>query len=105
MMTAIPAPAKRTARGLIFPTRFATTDGKPKIPLPMMELTVSATRLQRPMARTSPDVPVGAVSVTAVLYHRLQIFLTIADIFRRPASGGDGLRCYKTRSRSGFLQL
>ena len=34
-----------------------------------------------------------------------QVTLPVFDNFRRPASGGDGLRCSKTRSRSGFLQL
>src|SRR5580698_7402988 len=32
--------------------RAATVEGSPKTPLPMMEFTTSATRLQRPMART-----------------------------------------------------
>src|ERR1700693_1102844 len=31
----------------------ATVEGRPKTPLPMMEFTTSATRLQRPMARSS----------------------------------------------------
>src|SRR5579863_334163 len=73
MMTPIPAPAKRIAHGLAFPTRPATTEGRPKMPLPMTEFTVSATRLQRPMARMSPDVPAGVVSVTAALYHKTRI--------------------------------
>src|SRR5580693_9140944 len=33
--------------------RAATVEGRPKTPLPMIELTSSATRLQRPIARTS----------------------------------------------------
>ena len=39
--------------GAIRPTRPETTDGKPKIPLPMMELITSAVRLQRPIVRIS----------------------------------------------------
>jgi uncharacterized protein YbjT (DUF2867 family) len=54
------------------PSSFATCDGSPKIPLPRMQFTTSATRLQRPMARTSPssDTLVSSVSVTAILYHK-----------------------------------
>src|SRR5271168_3690362 len=33
--------------------RAATVEGKPNTPLPMIEFTTSATRLQRPMARSS----------------------------------------------------
>src|SRR5271169_6439639 len=33
--------------------RAATVEGSPKTPLPMIEFTTSATRLQRPMARRS----------------------------------------------------
>src|SRR5580692_2446752 len=33
--------------------RAATVEGRPKTPLPMIELTTSATRLQRPIARSS----------------------------------------------------
>src|ERR1700731_970533 len=35
--------------------RPATVEGSPKTPLPMMEFTTSATRLQRPITRTSPS--------------------------------------------------
>ncbi len=50
-MTAIPAPASSTARGLNFPRRPATAEGSPNTPLPMMEFTTNAVRLQRPMTR------------------------------------------------------
>src|SRR5690348_1649937 len=53
MMTPIAAPPPSTSQGLSRPVLAASTEGKPKTPLPMMELTISATRLQRPMARTS----------------------------------------------------
>src|SRR5882762_8109393 len=71
-MTAMQAPAKSTASGLARPISPAKVDGKPKTPLPMTELMVSAVRLQRPMARTScgRDVLPWAVSVTARLYHK-----------------------------------
>jgi hypothetical protein len=105
MMTAIPAPAKRTARGLIFPMRFATTDGKPKIPLPMMELTVSATRLQRPMARTSPDVPVGAVSIIAVLYHRSQISSPLVTYSAAPPPVATGCTALKPAPEAAFYNF
>jgi len=52
-MTAMPAPAISTATGLAFPTSPAITEGNPKMPLPRMLLTASATMLQRPIARTS----------------------------------------------------
>src|SRR5262249_15514408 len=47
-------------------------EGKPKTPLPMMQFTVSAARLQRPIARTSPSLEVASVAllVIASLYHR-----------------------------------
>ena len=35
------------------PSRPATTDGSPKMPLPMMEFSTSPVKLQRPMARKS----------------------------------------------------
>src|ERR1700683_184352 len=53
MMTLMPAPAASTAYGLKLPMSAATVEGRPKTPLPMMEFTTSATRLQRPMARIS----------------------------------------------------
>ena len=55
MMTPAAAPASNTAQGLARPMSRATSEGNPNIPLPMMELTTSAARLQRPMARTRPD--------------------------------------------------
>src|SRR5580700_1496097 len=53
MTMAIAAPASRTASTLARPSSPATTEGRPKTPLPMIKLTTSATRLQRPMARCS----------------------------------------------------
>src|SRR3954454_21833863 len=66
------APARSTAHGLSRPTLSASWEGRPKIPLRRIELTVSATRLQRPMARTSPSLVVLAcvVSGIASLYHK-----------------------------------
>ena len=50
--------------------RAATVEGSPKTPLPMMEFTTSATRLQRPMARTSSWCGGLAKTVpSARLYH------------------------------------
>src|ERR1700747_3219080 len=71
MMAAIASPASSTATGLHRPTSPATTDGKPKMPLPIMQFTTSATMLQRPMARTSCggvlcESPCGIV----LLYHK-----------------------------------
>src|SRR5271165_2888743 len=54
MMTPIAAPARTTAIVPCFPSRPATWEGSPNTPLPMTEFTVSATRLQRPIARTRP---------------------------------------------------
>src|SRR5882757_9973962 len=55
MMTPAAVPANKTAQGLARPMSLATSAGKPKIPLPMIELITSAARLHRPIARTSPD--------------------------------------------------
>src|ERR1700693_4789415 len=55
MMTPAAVPANRTAHGLDRPMSLATSAGKPKIPLLMIELITSAARLHRPIARTSPD--------------------------------------------------
>src|SRR5260370_13585557 len=52
-ITAIPAAAIRKAIGLCRPVIDATLDGSPKMPLPIMMLTIRAARLQRPMARTT----------------------------------------------------
>src|SRR5262245_14240142 len=51
MMMKILQPAMRTASGLQTPTRFATADGNPKMPLPITALMTPAVRLQRPIAR------------------------------------------------------
>jgi hypothetical protein len=51
MMIPIAAPAINTAHGLEAPISFATSEGNPKMPLPIMELITSAARLHRPMAR------------------------------------------------------
>ncbi len=71
-MTPIAAPASSTAQGLREPSLPAMTEGRPKIPLPIIELTTSAARLQRPMARTSPEEPGEESSGedTASLYHK-----------------------------------
>src|ERR1700722_9452889 len=55
MITLIPAPAATTAKALKLPMSPATVEGSPKTPLPMMEFTTSANRLQRPITRTSPS--------------------------------------------------
>jgi hypothetical protein len=64
--------ARMTANTLARPSKLAKTEGKPKTPLPMMQFTVSAARLQRPMARTRPSLEVfsGTVSGIASLYHK-----------------------------------
>src|SRR5579864_5280760 len=70
MITPIPAPASSTATGLARPTNPATGAGKPKMPLPIMLLTASATMLQRPMARTNSACEVlDAGCVITSLYH------------------------------------
>ena len=67
----MPAPAISTAAGLALPTSPAITEGNPKMPLPRMLLTASATMLQRPIARTSSGCEVrGGSSVIAPLYHK-----------------------------------
>src|SRR5271156_2676517 len=47
------APANSTVHGLKSPRTAPITAGSPKMPLPRMLFTVSATKLQRPMARTN----------------------------------------------------
>src|SRR5579864_5187668 len=71
-ITPIPPPASSTARGLNFPIKPATVEGSPKTPLPITELTTSAVRLQRPIARTSCWLRWrdGAVSGIAWFYHK-----------------------------------
>ena len=69
MMTPAAAPASKTAQGLARPISRATSEGNPKIPLPMIELMTSAARLHRPMARTSPDCSLPGKTW---LYHSCQ---------------------------------
>jgi threonine synthase len=69
MITAIPHPPKRTASGLLFPSSPASTEGSPKIPLPRMLFTTSATMLQRPIARTSSGCFWEGGGLTVALYH------------------------------------
>src|SRR5215472_340427 len=72
MITAIATAASTTARMLARPTRLVKTEGRPKTPLPMMQFTVRAARLQRPIARTNPSLErvSMALLVIASLYHR-----------------------------------
>ena len=74
MTTAITAAASTTAGTLAPPIRRANSEGSPKTPLPITQLTVSATRLQRPMARTScgRDEVDEEASGIARLYHKWQ---------------------------------
>jgi len=69
--------------GLNFPRRPATVEGSPNTPLPMMEFTTSAVRLQRPMARRSwwPGGvgSVGGVSGIAWFYHRWGVLGQMGD--------------------------
>ena len=53
-MMRIPAPAPRQLNGLRLPSRSASTAGSPNMPTPIIELSISAVRLQRPMVRMSP---------------------------------------------------
>src|ERR1700745_1728803 len=72
MIIAIATAPNTTARMLARPTRLARTEGRPKTPLPMMQLTVRAVRLQRPIARTNPSLEGASMAllVIASLYHR-----------------------------------
>src|SRR5580704_10614743 len=56
---------------LAFPTSAAIAEGNPKMPLPRMLLSTSATMLQRPMARTSCGEALAerGSAVIARLYH------------------------------------
>src|ERR1700752_3548872 len=73
MIAAIASPARSTATGLHRRTNPATGAGSPKIPLPTMQSTASATMLQRPMTRTSCGVVLcdGPCGI-ALLYHKLR---------------------------------
>src|SRR3954464_14968386 len=53
MTSPVATAANNQANGLAFPNVPAITEGRPNTPLPMMQLIVSAARLQRPIARTS----------------------------------------------------
>src|SRR3954468_2475106 len=90
------APARSTAHGLSRPTLSASWEGRPKIPLPRIELTVSATRLHRPIARTSPSLVVLAcvVSGIASLYHKWGRFGSWATMQSQP-----GWKCPPERTR------
>src|SRR5215467_8172968 len=73
MITAIASPVSSTSRGLQLPARRAIDDGSPKMPLPTMQFTASATMLQRPMTRTSCGVVLRVASDgIALLYHKLR---------------------------------
>ncbi len=50
----IPAPAARQLSGLYAPIFSANNDGKRKMLTPMIEFTIKAVKLQRPIVRTSP---------------------------------------------------
>ena len=65
---AMPAPAIKYASGAQCPTRPETTDGRPKIPLPMIVLIISAVRLHRPIVRTRPGDPARAASGVFVFF-------------------------------------
>ena len=75
------APATSTAKTLRLPSNPATVPGSPKTPLPITEFTVSATKLQRPIARTKPvlEVAIATVCITPSRFRvkLLSRFLTI----------------------------
>src|SRR6516162_6059448 len=50
----IPKPAARQLSGLYAPIFSANNDGKRKMLTPMIEFTIKAVKLQRPIVRTSP---------------------------------------------------
>src|ERR1051325_7406999 len=54
MIGATARPASKTANGLRMPKRRAAGAGRPKMPLPIIELMTRAVRLQRPITRTRP---------------------------------------------------
>src|ERR1700746_1138553 len=70
MITPMRPPARSTTRVLVWPTSPATADGKPKIPLPTMQLTASATMLQRLMARTNCGDGGTGGALIGLLYHK-----------------------------------
>src|SRR6516165_10396039 len=77
----MPAPASNTAYGLARPTKPATGAGNPKMPLPTMLLTASATMLQRPMARTNSGCELcGGACVIALLYHNARALAPITGV-------------------------
>src|SRR5215475_1359905 len=91
MITVIAMPASSTARGLALPSSPATTDGRPKTPLPRMLLIASATMLQRPSARTSCGcAPLWGPDVIAPLYHKADATRG-ADQHAPPSSGTQGV--------------
>src|SRR5215469_8547815 len=97
MITPIPAPAMSAASGLARPRNPATGAGKPKIPLPIILLTTSATMLQRPMARTNSVCELcGALAggIIGPLYH-----------IERVAAPTGGRGPTPTRRRVSALQL
>src|ERR1700751_3680428 len=69
MITLIAAPDSNTTKGLARPVNPATGAGRPKMPLPTMLLTASATMLQRPIARTNSGCALCDAGLIALLYH------------------------------------
>src|SRR5579864_2681989 len=100
-MMAMAAPARRTAHGLRGPMRSLTCAGRPKMPLPRMELTVRATRLQRPMARTRPSLEEGsnADGGTASLYHISGVVPNLRSPATQRGDFGAEDECTKVRVR------
>src|ERR1051326_6196708 len=68
MMTPMASAATMTANMLARPSSPESIEGSPKTPLPIMQFTISAAILQRPMARTRPSLEVcgGLISGTRV---------------------------------------
>jgi len=98
------APASNTAQGLARPISRATSEGKPKIPLPMIELMTRAARLHRPMARTSPDCSLPGKTW---FYHSCRlsaISFQLEAVTNNAKSFGVFLEDLGIRDRRGFAE-
>src|SRR5579862_7844579 len=67
MMMPLKTAAATQAAGPAAPNWRVIREGRPKMPLPIMELTISAARLQRPILRTKPPRAGFALCTTGVV--------------------------------------
>src|SRR5579864_3381358 len=107
MMMPLKTAAAIQATGPADPSWRVISEGRPKMPLPIMELTMSAARLQRPILRTKPPRAAFALCtarvVTQLSYKAYENSQRIEETFCSGSTRVQPAACgYPSNSQDGF---